>query len=66
MSNLAYRDAKQEIQGMLESVNPHAPAADLRMNASNTKVMSALNPCEQRQTFLMVDCEPLDDIGEFK
>ncbi len=51
---------------MLESVNPHAPAADLRMNASNTKVVSALNPCEQRQTVLMVRGEPLDDIGKFR
>ncbi len=51
---------------MLEDVNPHAAAAVLRVNASNTKMMSALNPGKKRQTVVMVDCEPLEDVVEFK
>ncbi len=51
---------------MLESVNPHAAAADLRVNASNTKVMSALSPGKKRQTVLIARGEPLEDVVEFK
>ncbi len=36
-----------EMQGLLESVNRHA--VGMRINASRTKMMSALIPGEQRQ-----------------
>ncbi len=38
-----------EMQGLLESVNHHAAAVGMRINASRTKMMSALIPGEQRQ-----------------
>ncbi len=33
-----------EMQGLLEAVNHHAAAVGMRINASKTKVMSALIP----------------------
>ncbi len=43
-----YPDYKIEMQGLLEAVNRHAAAVGMRINASRTKVMSALIPGEQR------------------
>ncbi len=37
----------------------------MRINASKTKVMSALIPGEQRQAVLL-DREPLEDVDKFK
>ncbi len=37
----------------------------MRINASKTKVMSALIPGEQRQAVLL-DGEPLEDVDKFK
>ncbi len=72
MSDLAYADdivilssSYSEMQGLLESVNHHAAAVGMRINASMTKVMSALIPGEQRQAVLL-DGEPLDDVERFK
>ncbi len=49
MSGLAYADdieilssGYSEMQGLLEAVNRHAAAVGMRINASKTKVMSAL------------------------
>ncbi len=72
MSDLAYADdivilssSYSEMQGLLEAVNRHAAAVGIRINASKTKVMSALIPGEQRQAVLL-DGEPLEDVGKFK
>ncbi len=72
MSDLAYADdivllssSYSEMQGLLEAVNRHAAAVDMRMKASKTKVMSALIPGEQRQAVLP-DGEPLEDVAKFK
>ncbi len=54
-----------EMQGLLEAVNRHAAAVGLSINASKTKVMSALTPDEQRQAVLL-DGEPLEDADKFK
>ncbi len=48
----------------LESVNRHAAAVGMRINASKTNVMSALIPCEPRQAVLL-DGEPLEDVDKF-
>ncbi len=71
MSDLAYADdivilssSYSEVQGLLEAVNRHA-AVGMHINASKTKVMSALIPGEQRQAVLL-DGEPLEDIDKFK
>ncbi len=71
-SNLAYADdivilssSYSEMQGLLEAVNCHATAVVMRINASNTKVLSALIPGEQRQAALL-DGEPLEDVDKFK
>ncbi len=72
MPDLAYADdiviirsSYSEMQGLLEAVNRHAAAGDMRINASTTKVMSALIPGEQRQAVLL-DGEPLEDVDKFK
>ncbi len=72
MSNLAYADGSvivrssyREMQGLLEAVNRHAAAVGMRINASKTKVMSALIPGEQRQAVLL-DGETLEDVERFK
>ncbi len=72
VSDLAYADdivilnsSYSEMQGLLEAVNCHAAAVGIRINASKTKVMSALIPGEHRQTVLL-DGEPLEDVGKFK
>ncbi len=64
MSDLAYADdivilssSYTEMQGLLEAVNCHAAAVGMRINASKTKVMSALIPGEQRQAVL-IEGEP--------
>ncbi len=41
------------MQGQLEAVNRHVAAVGMRVNASKTKVMSTLIPCEQRQAVLL-------------
>ncbi len=41
------------MQGLLEAVNCHATAVGIRINASNTSVLSALIPGEQRQAVLL-------------
>ncbi len=53
------------MQGLLDAVNRHAAAVGMRINASKTKVMSALFPDEQRQAVLL-DGEPLEDVERFK
>ncbi len=72
MSDLAYADdivilssSYGEMQGLLEAVYRHASAVGMRINASKTKVMSALIPGEQRQAVLL-DGEPLEDVDKFK
>ncbi len=72
MSDLAYADdivilssSYSEMQGLLEAVNRHAVAVGMRINASKTKVMSALIPGEQRQA-VRLDDEPLEDVEKFK
>ncbi len=56
VSDLAYANdivllssSYSEMQGLLETVNRHAPAVGMRINASKTKVIKALIPGEQRQ-----------------
>ncbi len=68
MSDLAYADdivilssSYNEVQGLLGAVNPHAVAVGMCINASKTKVMSALVLDEQRQAVLL-DGEPLEDV----
>ncbi len=53
------------MQGLLEAVNRHAAAVSMCINASKTKVMSALIIDEQRQAVLL-DGEPLEDADKFK
>ncbi len=53
------------MQGLLEAVNRNAAAVCMRIDASNTKVMSALIPGELRQAVLL-DGEPLEDVNKFK
>ncbi len=53
------------MQGLLEAVNCHAAAVGMRINASRTKVMSALILGGQRQAVLL-DGEPLEDVSKFK
>ncbi len=53
------------MQGLLDAVNRHAAALGIRINASKTKVMSALIPVEQRQAVLL-DGEPLEDVKKLK
>ncbi len=55
VSDLAYADdivilssSYIKMHGLLEAVNRHAAAVGMRINASKTKVMSALIPGEQR------------------
>ncbi len=62
VSNLAYADdivilssSYSEMQGLLDAFNRHAAAVGMRINASKTKVMSALIPGERAKlSFLMV------------
>ncbi len=54
-----------EIQGLLEVVNRHAAAVGVRINASKTKVTSALIPGERRQAMLL-DGQPLEDVDKSK
>ncbi len=72
MYDLAYADgivilssSYSEMQGLLEAVNRHAAAVCMHINASKTKVMSALIPGEQRQA-VQLDGEPLEDADKFK
>ncbi len=72
VSDLAYADhivilssSYSEMQGLLEAVDRHAAEVGLRINASKTKVMSALIPGEQHQAALL-DGEPLEDVDKFK
>ncbi len=53
------------MQGLLEAVNRHAATVGMYINASKTKVMSALIPGEQRQVVLL-DGESLEDVDKFK
>ncbi len=59
MSDLAYADdfvilssSYSEMQGMLETVHRHATAVGRRINASKTKVMSALIPGVDKFNYL--------------
>ncbi len=68
VSDLAYADdivilssSYSEMQDLIDAVNRHAAAVGMRINASKTKVMSALVPDEQRQAILL-DGEPLEDM----
>ncbi len=54
-----------EMKGLLETFNHHADAVGMRINASETKVMSAPIPGEQRQAVLL-DGEHLEDVDKFK
>ncbi len=45
----------REMHGLLEAINRHAAAICMRINASETKVMPAVIPGEQRQAVLL-DC----------
>ncbi len=54
-----------EMPGLLDGVCRHASAIGMRINASKTRVMSALMPGEQRQAVLL-DGEPLEDVDRFK
>ncbi len=54
-----------EMQGVLEAVYCHAAAIGMRINASKTKVMSALIPGEQLQAVLL-DGELLEDVDKSK
>ncbi len=71
VSDLAYADdivmlsSSYEMQGLLETVNRHATAVGMRINASKTNVMSAFIPGEHRQAVLH-DSEPLEDVDKFK
>ncbi len=72
MSDLVYTDdivilssSYSEMPGLFKAVNRHAAAVGMRINASKTKVMSALIPGEQRQAVLL-DGEPLEDVDKFK
>ncbi len=72
MFHIAYADdivilssSYREMQGLLEAVNRPAAAVGMRINASKTKVMSALIPGEQRQAVLL-DGEPLEDVDKFE
>ncbi len=72
LRRLAYDDdivvlssSYSETQGLLEAVNRHAVAVGMRINASKTKVMSALVPDEQRQAVLL-DGEPLEDVSKIR
>ncbi len=72
MSDLAYAhdivilsSSYSEMHGLREAVNRHAATVGMRMNASETKVMSALIPGEQRQA-VFLDGEPLEDVERFK
>ncbi len=72
VSDLAYdddivilRSIYVEMQGLLAAVNRHAAAVGMCINASKTKVMSALIPGEQRQAVLL-DGESLEDVDKLK
>ncbi len=72
VSDLAYAydiviltSSYSEMQGLLDAVNRHATAVGMRINASKTKVMSALIPSVQRQAVLL-DGEHLDDVERFE
>ncbi len=72
MTYLAYADdivilssSYSKMQGLLEAVNRHAAAVGMCINASKTKVMSALIPGEHRQAVLLGG-EPLEDADKFK
>ncbi len=70
--DLAYADdivilssSYSEIQGLFEAINRHTATVGIRINASKTKVMSALIPGDQHQT-VVLDGEPLEDVDKFK
>ncbi len=54
-----------DTQCLLEAVNHHAAAVGMRINASKTKMMSALIRGEQRHAVLL-DGGPLEDVEKFK
>ncbi len=53
------------MQGLLESVDHHAIAVGMCINASKTKVLSAFIPSEQRQAVLLHG-GPLEEVDKFK
>ncbi len=73
VSGLAYVDdivilssSYSEIQGLLGAVNRHAAAVGMRINASETKVMSALIPGKQRQAVLPYQDKKQDKYSSFR
>ncbi len=54
-----------EMKGLLEALNRHVAAIGMRINASKTKVMSAIISDEEREAVLL-DGEPLEDVDKFK
>ncbi len=48
-----------------DEIGTRAKSVGMRINASKTKMMSALIPGEQRQAVLL-DGEPLEDVDKFK
>ncbi len=65
MSGLAYADDIVILSSSYSEMQGHATTVGMRINASKTKVMSALIPGEQRQAVLF-DGEPLEDVDKFK
>ncbi len=68
MSDLAHGDYSSSysaVQGLLEAVDRQADIVGMRINASKTKVMSALIPGEQRQAVLF-DGQPVGDVEKCK
>ncbi len=59
------RNSFREMLGLNEAVNRHVAAVDICINATKTKVMSALIPSEKCQAVLL-DGEPLKDVGKFR
>ncbi len=55
----------RKMQSLLDAVYRHAATVGKRINASKTKVVSALSRGEQRQT-VFLDGEPLEGVDKFK
>ncbi len=56
--------SNRTLQDLFEAAIHHATAVGMRINASKTKVMSALIPGVQSQT-VFLDGEPLEDVDKF-
>ncbi len=53
LTSICRRRCDSEMQGLLEALNHHATVVGISINASKTKVMSAIIPIEQRQAVLL-------------